>query len=518
MDDSDRHRMIADWQEGLLPEAGAAKLLEELRNDPGLRRRMAKAVVVGRFLESKRIPAGDFSRQVLETLQGEEADSLTSNVIAGLQRRQNRQRRFAWAGIGLAAAAMIVFGLILVLNPGNRDSGIRIVAAEGVGTLDTDAILNGREITLRAGILELDLNREARIVVEAPARFQVLSPLHLVLREGRCFAEMDEGRSGLRIETPSGEVLDLGTKFAVDVSSPEEMKVHVFEGEVEVSDRKRKRRLKKGRGLVVKRSGEQQDLVAAPELFVSRVPQDGGAPAPYLHWSFDEGSGTTAHASGPKGRRPGGAGTLVAKHPSKPGPTWVEGVFGSALEFGGKGQWVETGHPGVSGSRDRTVACWVKLPPDWGSGDRGPMISWGSPDKKKTGQGWKFAVGRGSNAWPERTGRLYLSLGNRSVIGTTDLRDGRWHHVAAVALGGEGVPTFLLYVDGQLENVARNTVELMQTETGEESASTVRFGHQLFHDNQFLHGWLDEIYLFEAALSGDQIRALMRGEDPRSAH
>ena len=65
---------------------------------------------------------------------------------------------------------------------------------------------------LQQTILELDLSGKARVVIEAPAAFTVVSPLHVRLDQGRCFAEMVKGTSGLRIETPSGNAFDFGTR------------------------------------------------------------------------------------------------------------------------------------------------------------------------------------------------------------------------------------------------------------------------------------------------------------------
>ena len=505
MDKRHRDQQLADWLEGKLPEAEAGELLAELKADSAFREEAGKEMVVKRILSSKAVPEGDFTGQVLETLKEVNEDDLTGQVIIRLQKQRLRRKKWAW-GIGIAA--LLVLALFLTFDPAAPRNDIRIIAAEGIGTLDTDAILEGREIQISTGLLELDLNSDARIVLEAPARFQVLSPVHVILHEGRCFAEMEKGKSGLRIETPSGEVLDLGTKFAIEVQSPEETRVHVFDGEVEVSGRRGKRRIQKGEGLAFRNSGDQKALVAAPEKFVSRIPRKATKPEHFVHWSFDEGEGRLVNAGKENGQ---GRGEMISPNESS-GPAWVKGVFGQALDFSGEYEWIETDHPGVSGNRDRTVACWIKLPEDWGLRDRGPMIAWGSPDRKKVGQGWKLAVSRGSKAHPERTGRLDLTLGNRSVLGTTDLRDGRWHHVAAVALGGEGIPTFLLYVDGQLENVARNTIEVMETETEEEGAKMVRFGHQHYSDTRTLRGTLDEVYIIESALTGNQIRAIMRNK------
>ena len=97
------------------------------------------------------------------------------------------------------------------------------------------------------------------------------------------------------------------------------------------------RRVRQGDGVSVKSSGELEKLIAAPELFVSRVPRDSGVRARYVHWSFDEGSGRVVHARVGEGDRAVGAGRLIAENAKSRGPTWVEGVFGSALEFSGEG-------------------------------------------------------------------------------------------------------------------------------------------------------------------------------------
>ncbi|MEM7014012.1 MAG: LamG-like jellyroll fold domain-containing protein, partial [Verrucomicrobiota bacterium] len=142
--------------------------------------------------------------------------------------------------------------------------------------------------------------------------------------------------------------------------------------------------------------------------------------------------------------------------------------------------------------------------------DRAPFVSWGLiKSKEASGRGWMLSLSRHK----ERIGALRLSLGEQQVVGSTRLNDGRWHHVAAVAMGGDSGPTVLLYVDGQLENVSRDTLESMETETDHVEAEAIRFGRQIFWDDFYLRGSMDEVYLFNAALSGDQIRAVMRGEE-----
>ena len=154
---------------------------------------------------------------------------------------------------------------------------------------------------------------------------------------------------------------------------------------------------------------------------------------------------------------------------------------------------------------------------DWrkNKNDAAPISAWGLiQGKVGTGQGWMLALGKGGRNKTHVSGRLRLSLGNQQIVGTTELSDGKWHHIAAVVSNGSNGPMALLYVDGKLENVVRNTIESMETDTESQASETIRFGRQIYFEDLYLRGALDELYLIEAALSGDQIRMLMQGETP----
>lgn len=506
MDKLDREHQLAAWLEGELSDEEATKLRAELEEDPSFRKAAAKDLVLRRMLAQQQIPRGDFATEVVDQLRTDDEESLTSGVIVELQKHQGRQRGLLWGSVGLAVAAMLVLALF-VTAPDPR--GVRVLAAEGVGTLDTDALRAGKTVRLQRGILELDLAGEARAVVEAPAEFRVLSAQHIQLDSGRCFAEMKEGKTGLRIETPAGEALDLGTKFAVEVPSSEEMSVHVFDGEVEVSDGASTTRLNEGEGLMVEKAGTQR-VVAESSLFIPHVPKSSGALGGFLHWSFDEAGGTRVAAQGSLAGRGLANGELID------GPEFVPGVRGHAVSLNGTNQWVKTGHPGISGNRDRTVACWIRIPEQWDSRHEIPLIAWGlKVSQGGPGQAWILALGRSKVKDQKIFGRLRLNVGGRGIFGTTNLRDGRWHHVAAVAIQGQDGPSVLLYVDGQLENVTRNRIRGFETDTANADSEPIQFGRRLFLGGQFMRGAMDEVYIVESALSGDQIRDLMQGQLPK---
>ena len=95
--------------------------------------------------------------------------------------------------------------------------------------------------------------------------------------------------------------------------------------------------------------------------------------------------------------------------------------------------------------------------------------------------------------------RIFTSGITSSQIGASDVRDGKWHHVAIVFDGGTGEHS--LYVDGKLE----------ATETGSGAvypATDAEFniGVRYSLDQGYFEGEIDEVRLFAAAKTAAQIR------------
>jgi hypothetical protein len=443
--------------------------------------------------------------------------TLTETPPSVDEQRLSRSRP-VW--FGLVAAVAIAVMAYLFNQGGESRAGVTILAAEEVGTLDSQALADGRPIRLARGLLELELNNESRVVVEGPAEFRVVSAKHVRLESGRCFAEMEKGKSGLRIETPAGDVLDLGTKFAVDVSTGKQMSVHVFDGKVEVSSSNKDQQLTAGEGILVATSGETELLDANSQLFIPRVPRALAEDTPYLRWSFDEADGDDVQVVGRGLDLSLAKGTMAAGSDGVAVPQRIDGKSGRAVEFHGDG-WISTQHPGITGDRDRTVACWIRLPKESKQPESAPIIGWGYYKKKRdksgrlrAGKSWMMKVTGYLKKRPHLTGVLSVDLGGEQFLGSTNLRDGQWHHVAAVAMAVDHGSAILLYVDGRLEQSSHEVVGTMDTASSPEVARTVQFGRNLFTKRMLLRGALDEFYLFGGALSGDEIRRLMQSENP----
>ena len=211
-------------------------------------------------------------------------------------------------------------------------------------------------------------------------------------------------------------------------------------------------------------------------------------PALVAWWKLDEGFGTTVVDY--SGNNNHGKFTGEVE--------WADGIDGGALRF--PSGWVEmTEYEGVLGTQNRTVTAWINTT---GYGD---IVSWGL--STVDGQKWIFCVNH--NATNGIFESLRTECAGSRIVGSTVLTDGQWHHVASVLESG-GAPTvnnIKLYVDGQREIISDSQVV---------DVNTVSDGRKVWlgegHHNRMFPGLIDEVRIYEKALTQDEIKLLMRGD------
>jgi FecR protein len=93
-------------------------------------------------------------------------------------------------------------------------------------------IKTGQSLVLEHGQVELTYVTGAKLLLTGPAEF-VVEPAGGKLRRGELVARVPAEGHGFRIETPHGQVIDLGTEFGVVVDDFGVSQVSVFEGKVE---------------------------------------------------------------------------------------------------------------------------------------------------------------------------------------------------------------------------------------------------------------------------------------------
>jgi hypothetical protein len=198
-------------------------------------------------------------------------------------------------------------------------------------------------------------------------------------------------------------------------------------------------------------------------------------------WKFDETAGATAVDSSGNKRNGALTGDFSFDEDS------VAGKVDKAIRFDGKETRIEIkGYKGVTGTRPRTVAAWMKT-----TASRGEVVAWGMKD---FGQMFIFGFIRGRIGVTPSGGYLYVN---------PQTHDDQWHHVAVVVREAE-LPNLhddvTLYLDGAPAEIHDiGLLDLWPLQTGAEL--DVRIGRGF-------NGLLDDLRIYDRALAENEIKAL----------
>ena len=133
----------------------------------------------------------------------------------------------------------------------------------------------GHEYALTKGMIELRFPTGATTIIEAPAIFKIFTPSRLVLTTGVCSVHAPQGAQGFQVDTPLADVVDLGTRFVVDVSQSGESSVQVVEGEAElVAKGSQAGKKDSGRPKISLREHQAQRLLHVGEILAAEIPYD----------------------------------------------------------------------------------------------------------------------------------------------------------------------------------------------------------------------------------------------------
>lgn len=198
-------------------------------------------------------------------------------------------------------------------------------------------------------------------------------------------------------------------------------------------------------------------------------------------WKFDETAGKTA-ADASKHER---VATFRAELSFDKNS--AAGRIGQAVRLDGQEGFLEVPkYKGISGTRPRTLATWIKT-----TTASGEIVSWGTPD---FGKMWTLGFIRGRVGVTPHGGYLYMNA---------ETHDDRWHHVAVVVRQAEAPNLYddvTLYLDGQVAVIHDiGLLDLWPIDTGSEL--DVRIGRNF-------KGLIDDLRIYSRALSEDEIHAL----------
>ncbi|MHC4535151.1 MAG: LamG-like jellyroll fold domain-containing protein [Planctomycetota bacterium] len=215
------------------------------------------------------------------------------------------------------------------------------------------------------------------------------------------------------------------------------------------------------------------------------------------HWRLDETSGTIAHDASGNGHD----GTITSE------PRWGAGKIGGALEFDGTDNVVELGAFDVVGP-GITLAGWLK-PNSFAIND-GRILTKAN-EWAENSHWWML-----STIGAEGETRLRFRLKTSDGQGTTTLiassgalEIGQWQHAAATWDG----TTMRLYLNGEEVGSTAKGGDAVATDASVNasigSQPSEAYDTDISHVNKFFDGFLDDVRLYNGALTQDEIQILM---------
>jgi len=187
-----------------------------------------------------------------------------------------------WMYTSLAASAALIALLLYVrvsdwLVPrevATLTSGIK-AQWDGAGdTIDLGQRLSTKTpLRLNKGFAELVFDEGAKVVVEAPAAFELRGEDRMMVQSGRVTTLVSEAAQGFRVDTPTSRVTDLGTEFGVQVSNRGDTVVQMYQGRARLalkSVRKKNVLIQKGQARQVNAGGTTiEEIPFEPRTFVT---------------------------------------------------------------------------------------------------------------------------------------------------------------------------------------------------------------------------------------------------------
>jgi ferric-dicitrate binding protein FerR (iron transport regulator) len=384
------------------------------------------------------------------------------------------------------------------------------------------------------GIAEIDFFCGATVIVDGPAQLEIESDWSLRLIEGRIRANVPPAARGFAVKVADSEVIDLGTEFVLDVSESNAW-IKVVDGEVALKGGSHDgQHLKTGEGQSLLGAGvdqdsfddlstlsdvqrrhdkEQNQLFEKWKSSVEKLKSDKRIIAYYPIGMLGK-ERTVKNAASTGSELDGRLVGLVDQGAGRFGPV------STGLGFKRPGSRVRVRLDGTY--QKFTFACWVRidsLDHKYNALFMGDGYENGEPHWQILGDGkLMFSVmvddtpGSGHGKHPEaRLHKIYYS----KPIWDVSL-SGKWMHLAATY-----DPERRLvhqYVNG--EEVSKETItdEFFVEQLKIGPAEIGNWGQPLRDSPWFairnLNGAIDELAIFDAALSGDEVRQIYDNGKP----
>ncbi|MCA8995070.1 MAG: FecR domain-containing protein [Planctomycetaceae bacterium] len=539
--------LIDDALEGTISEADFLRLEAELSVDPVARREYYDRVFLSTLLEAE---------AATQREQASDLNLATSDL-------PSRHWRLAFAALAAVCASLLLViawqwqwqiapnGPTLAQEsaphePGTissdkeqQSSGFAILSGQadavwGGSVLSTGGIVPPGEVRLESGLAQFELFSGVTLVVEGEAQFSILSPMEVSVASGKVRARVPEPAQGFRLLTNAGEVVDLGTEFAVNVSA-DESEVHVLDGEVEWHPTGLPAQLLKQGEATRSDTQGQTKFTADSKTFVGsldlerrirdqqssrrdewneksqQLAHDARLIAHYQQMSEAVAERRLPNLASHGGER-ASEGAVVAATGAQ--NRWGESA--SALDFSPAGSRVRLQVPGEH--QNLTLICWVRI----NSLDRWYNSLFltdgheqGEPHWQIMDDGRLFFSVKKNDVWDATKGEKDKHIFFSPPFWDSSL-SGRWLMIATVYDGTNRQVTH--YLNGDVLSQEAIPEEYLVTNIRIGEASLCNWGLPERNQPRFairnLNGSMDEFLLFSAPLSAEEILELYEASQP----
>ncbi len=515
--------LVSAQHDGLGGEDSSARLAKVLEGDPQAQRS---------YLE-----LGAMLHELEELYHGHRA----AELMEAFPSKRTRIIRASGWGLALAASLAAVLALVPRFQQPIRSEMLVDTAATvlmndqtpyiahvvGSGSLawgveNTVEILQGElkpgMLDLVSGTLDVMLDNGVRFAFVAPVQMDLTSLQRLSLRSGKVVLNVPGLAEGLALNTPDAVLRAHTARVQISCGGQGPTLVNVEQGVVDVFTenqaggevRKKivgKESVKIARGAALPVA--ETRWVTEPRPDLSLPPEIDNLH--YVHYRFDDERGGTVANSG---TIPNADGYLEgsADNPEYPAPRRVPGRFNRALEFSGHGEGMIADIKEFGTDEPGSVAFWIKMAPTTVPNKYEHVFAWHM--YTSPGKGWHnddadelaCRIRINDSTSDGVVGAVRIEFRNQWICGTTDLRDGRWHHVTAVFHRGYYGTAIRHYLDGELARSSARGKTWFPRERHEDiGGGSIAVGRGYWStrsdfiapdESVGLRGMVDELYVF----------------------
>lgn len=255
MTPAERSRLIDSLLDGEISEADFLRIEAELLVDSDVRAEYYDRLKLQLLLERE---AADHAEAAEHAEATASRDATTTEAAVGRADLPTRRAAYlltAAALLTLAASLLVILPRIVpsdadraslpagplaatALPAESKAKGFALLGGQSDAVWDGPAVESGSllpagTLKLISGLAHIELFSGVQMVVEGRAEFSIESPMEVRVARGRVRAYVPDAAKGFRVLTDQGEVIDLGTEFAIDVGAAG-TRVDVLDGEVEL--------------------------------------------------------------------------------------------------------------------------------------------------------------------------------------------------------------------------------------------------------------------------------------------